>query len=181
MSVGTYGAGREDVSELVKWVEKAWDSGIVVLTAAGNKGPEPMSITAPGVSKKIITVGISEHYMYSKRDKKVVKYYSGCGPTKECIVKPEVVAPGVNITSCANIDNNYQIKSGTSMATPIVAGCVALVLDSCETKRRITNKEIKVSFLETSIDLGIDRNIQGWGKVNILKMIDYLRNVTRLT
>lgn len=178
LSVGTYCANKKDIYDLLKWVEKAWDSGLIVLTAAGNKGPKPMSITAPGVCKKIITVGACERYINVGNQNTNYKYYSGCGPTSECIVKPEVVAPGANIISCSNTDDLYVSKSGTSMATPIVAGCIALVLENSEKTRRITNKEIKISLLETSRDLGYEKNIQGWGKIDVLRMIEYF-NVHR--
>ena len=175
LSVGTYGLDRTDIRRLIEWVEKAWDSGLIVLTAAGNKGPKPMSITAPGTSKKIITVGACEKNIYVN-DNKNYKYYSGCGPTRECIIKPEVIAPGVNIISCYNENNDYTVKSGTSMATPIVAGALALVVEWGERKhRKISNKEIKIALLETSTDLGRERNCQGWGKINIVKLIEYFR------
>ncbi len=173
LSVGTYGLRKKDVTELIKWVEMAWDSGLIVLTAAGNKGPKPMSITAPGISKKIITVGTSEGYVNFSTGKYRIKHYSGCGPTRECIVKPEVVAPGVNIISCSPTRGMYVSKSGTSMATPIVAGCIGLVLESCERGRRLTNKDIKIALLECSKDLGRDKNSQGWGKIDLIKMIEF--------
>lgn len=178
LSVGTYGIDKDDVKLLIKWVEKAWDSGLIVLTAAGNKGPRPMSITAPGISKKIITVGTCERNIFINDNKKN-HYHSGCGPTRECIVKPEVVAPGVNITSCSNQKNEYTSKSGTSMATPIVAGALALVLEWAERygRVRISNKDIKIGLLETSKDLGRDKNEQGWGKVDLLKLLTYFDRV----
>ena len=45
--------------------------------------------------------------------------YSGRGPTEACIMKPEVVAPGTAIVSCKRMGNGYEMKSGTSMATPV--------------------------------------------------------------
>ena len=137
-----------------------------------------MSITAPGISKKIITVGTCERNIFINDNKKN-HYHSGCGPTRECIVKPEVVAPGVNITSCSNQKNEYTSKSGTSMATPIVAGALALVIEWAERygRVRISNKDIKIGLLETSKDLGRDRNEQGWGKVDLLKLLTYFDRV----
>ena len=61
ISVGT--VVKSDIDEgslLVKTVNAVWDAGIVVCVAAGNNGPRPKSITTPGISRKVITVGSSE-------------------------------------------------------------------------------------------------------------------------
>ena len=50
----------EQKSILVQSVNAAWDSGIVVVVAAGNNGPKRMSVTSPGISRKVITVGSSD-------------------------------------------------------------------------------------------------------------------------
>ena len=72
---------------LVQAVERAWDDGITVVTAAGNLGPAPGSITAPGNSRKVITVGAGD-LLEPRRG------ISGCGPTRDCVCKPDLVAPG---------------------------------------------------------------------------------------
>ncbi len=58
LSIGTPDKGSVD--PLVKAVEKCWDLGIVVVIAAGNNGPSKSSITSPGISRKVITVGASD-------------------------------------------------------------------------------------------------------------------------
>ena len=63
ISVGTTYRTRNDKDVLVRGVEQLWDQGLVVVAAAGNQGPEPGSITAPGCSKKVITVGSSDMLM----------------------------------------------------------------------------------------------------------------------
>ena len=60
ISVGTTYRTRNEQDVLVQGVEKLWDEGLVVVAAAGNQGPKPGSVTAPGCSKKIITVGSSD-------------------------------------------------------------------------------------------------------------------------
>ncbi|MBE5934929.1 MAG: peptidase S8 [Lachnospiraceae bacterium] len=201
LSIGSYGGNSSDINRLLDVVEYAWDKGLVVLTAAGNKGPKAGSITEPGTCKKIITVGTMEEYIYFTRNGKSVRGFSGCGPTKENIVKPEVVAPGCNIISCNN-GKGYVSKSGTSMATPVVSGIVALGLEAFYKKpfyekdnhnkenydkgyiyhknilirKNNINKQIKKALFETSYDLRKEKNKQGWGLINAQGMV---RNISK--
>lgn len=125
---------------MLKAIEAAWSLGITVVAAAGNSGPHKGSITFPGTSKKIITVGSSDTPGSGR-------IYSGCGPTRECIKKPDITAPSNNITSCLS-GGSYISKNGTSMSVPIVSGAIALILQAVP---GITNKEIKRLLLERSI------------------------------
>lgn len=156
ISVGTTCNTKRDHKVLIEGVEALWDAGLVVVAAAGNQGPMPGSITAPGSSKKIITVGSSD--MLTEK-----KEASGRGPTAECVCKPDIVAPGYQITSCAPSTNGkpaYAQKSGTSMSTPYVSGTIAQIL---EKDSKLTNVEIKMLLMESAVDLGYSHNIQGWG------------------
>jgi len=160
-----------------------WDNGIVVVVAAGNNGPGPMSISTPGISRKVITVGSSddnvavEIFGNSKS-----KDYSGRGPTPFCIKKPDIVAPGSNIISCnisryslrskdgyANSPMMYTVKSGTSMATPVVSGAIALLLSKYP---NLTNKEVKLKLRESAVDLGHHWEKQGWGLLNVRRLLE---------
>ena len=60
ISVGTTCRRAEDHRVLIAGVEQLWDAGLVVVAAAGNQGPKAGSVTAPGSSRKIITVGSSD-------------------------------------------------------------------------------------------------------------------------
>ena len=162
ISVGTTYRTRSEQDVLVKGVEKLWDEGLVVVAAAGNQGPDPGSVTAPGCSKKIITVGSSD--MLSGK-----RAVSGRGPTFECVCKPDLVAPGKNIMACSpGAGNLYSMKSGTSMSTPLVSGAIALAL---EKDPLLTNLEIKMMLRESTEDMGLPRNQQGWGKFNCQKFL----------
>lgn len=168
---------RTDMREeqkLVSGVEALWDAGMVVAAAAGNLGPEEGSITTPGISKKIITVGSSNDHYYINDGGKKRKDYSSRGPTKECVCKPDVVAPGSYINSCnagyVNQKNRpYIIKSGTSMATPVVSGAAAVLLSKYPD---MTNVEVKLRLRERCSDLGVEQNRQGWGQLNIKKLLE---------
>lgn len=159
ISVGTVKEGDRKDEILVKMAEEAWNEGIVVVAAAGNMGPRPYTITAPGISPSIITVGSSDEMETSN---------SGRGPTRDCVCKPDIVAPGAGIFSCSSRyrkkDGYYCRKSGTSMATPMVSGAAALLL--CR-EPWITNVEVKMRLWESAVDLGMEQNRQGWGLLNI--------------
>ena len=162
ISVGTTSGNRREQDELLKGVEKLWDSGFVVVAAAGNQGPGTGTVTAPGSSKKIITVGSSDMLL----GKKAV---SGRGPTFECVCKPDLVAPGNKIIACTpGIPYSYGVKSGTSMSTPLVSGGIACLL---EKDPRLSNVEVKMLLKDCADDLGLPRNQQGWGKFNCEKLL----------
>lgn len=166
ISVGTTCRTQNEQDALLDTVEQLWDEGLVVVAAAGNQGPRPGSITAPGSNKKVITVGSSDLL----EGKGAV---SGRGPTKECVCKPDIVAPGNHIISCVPYENGkqacrsgiygYGIKSGTSMSTPVVSGAIACVL---EKDPSLTNVDIKMMLKESAEDMHLPRNIQGWGRFN---------------
>lgn len=163
ISVGTTCRTKCDHKALIDGVDYLWDKGLVVVAAAGNQGPRPGSITAPGSSRKVITVGSSD--MLTGKGA-----ISGRGPTFECVCKPDLVAPGNKIISCAPGQDNisYGIKSGTSMSTPLISGAVALMLEKNPT---LTNVQIKMKLKESSEDLGFPRNLQGWGKFNLERFL----------
>lgn len=158
ISVGTVDGSGKTGARLVRAVEDAWDDGLIVVTAAGNMGPSPGTITAPGISRKVITVGSSD-LLDTKNG------ISGAGPTRDCICKPDIVAPGSHIISCApGVKGGYTAKSGTSMSTPRVSGAIALML---EKDPYLTNVEIKMLLKEAAVDLGYGRNQQGWGELDL--------------
>ncbi len=79
-------------------VMKAWQAGIVVVSAAGNRGPEAMTIGVPGNNPYVLTVGaISDNYTPSNLSDDFVTSFSSAGPTYEGFPKPELVAPGGHI------------------------------------------------------------------------------------
>lgn len=147
---------------LLKKVEQLWDLGLLVIVAAGNEGPGPYTVTVPGISRKVVTVGAYEPERTGKKPGK--KHYSGCGPVPgTCVCKPDVIAPASGILSCNNSRDGYVKRSGTSMAAPIVSGVAALLLSEYP---RLTNLDIKIRLMETSRDLGLPRNQQGWGLID---------------
>ncbi|MDD2978691.1 MAG: S8 family peptidase [Hespellia sp.] len=129
----------KSAAALVEGAEYLWDLGMVVVVSAGNYGPSRGSVAVPGVSKKIITVGAFD------RDEQMK--YSGRGPTRECVVKPDIFAPGTGIISCRG--SGYGIKSGTSMATPVVSGAVAVLLSKYP---QVSNVEAKLRLRSSATE-----------------------------
>ena len=169
ISVGSFSRkGMTENSALVRGVNAAWDDGLVVVVAAGNNGPAHMTITTPGISRKVITVGCSDDYKEVRVSGNRMVDYSGRGPTVACILKPDIVAPGSRIISCKNSSDLYQIKSGTSMSTPIVSGAIALLLQKYPD---MTNRDVKLRLRETSDDLGLPHTQQGWGLLNVQRLL----------
>src|SRR6185295_15303613 len=133
--VANYACGRTPICEEC---ERVVASGVVVVTAAGNRGfnkfadPEAgslgdyryISITDPGNTEAVITVGATHRLMPHAYG---VSYFSSRGPTGDGRRKPDLVAPGERITSCTP-GNNFETMDGTSMAAPHVSGAAALLM-----------------------------------------------------
>ncbi|MGN0157588.1 MAG: S8 family peptidase [Brotaphodocola sp.] len=170
ISVGSF--SRKNMSEnsaLVRGVDEAWDEGMVVVVAAGNMGPKSGTITTPGISRKVITIGCSDDYKEVRVSGNRMVDYSGRGPTSACICKPDIVAPGAYIISCSNAPGKYTGKSGTSMATPLVSGALALLLEKYPD---MTNRDVKLRLWERAQDLGLPQNQQGHGILDVKRLLE---------
>ncbi|MFC2075106.1 S8 family serine peptidase, partial [Bdellovibrionota bacterium] len=152
------GGGGDHEAPSSRAVDRAVQLGAVVVVAAGNDGPYPKSIHAPGAARNAITVGASD-----KADR--IAVFSSRGPVPGLdVVKPDIVAPGVRILSTIPGMGEKE-NSGTSMATPHVAGLVALML---ELNPSLTPRSIKDVLTYAAIDLGEDPYTQGWGRIDAM-------------
>jgi len=177
-------------SPLCVEVNRLVSTGVVVVVAAGNSGYGivqsdqagivhsvlDMTISDPGNAESAITVG-STH-----RDSPHVygfSYFSSKGPTGDGRVKPDLVAPGEKIISCAagQLSAEYRAgagdyieNSGTSMAAPHVSGAIAAFLS---VHREFIGQADKVKqvFLATATDLKRERYFQGAGLVDVMRAI----------
>jgi len=158
---------------LCQAVESAWKAGIVVVVAAGNYGRVSVNgsngygtITAPGNDPYVITVGAMKSNGSTTQAAETLASYSSKGPTTyDHVVKPDLVAPGNLIVSLsapgATLEtaysselvtgtdgkNDYFTLSGTSMATPVVSGAVALLLNQHST---LTPDQVKARLMKTA-------------------------------
>lgn len=172
LSVGTQpGLNGEEEQRLLEAVEAMWDAGIVVVVSAGNSGPKEGTVAVPGNSRKVITVGAVDRTFRQGWSGVSNWDYSGRGPVGECILKPEVSAPGTQIMSCnGNYTNRfrkpYTMKSGTSMATPIVSGAIACLLSKYPD---MSNVEVKLRLRERCVS-GQEGSL-GWGLLNVERLL----------
>ena len=152
---GVFESYRTD--PLAQAARRAVEAGIVVVTAAGNLGldadgePQFGGITCPGNAPWVLTVGASSHQGSASRGDDEVARFSSRGPTRiDRGAKPDLVAHGVGVESLSDPDSTlyatytdypvegtrgasdmpYLSLSGTSMAAPMVAGTIALMLEA---------------------------------------------------
>ena len=138
----------------------AVDFGIVVVAAAGNDGPSGDTISSPGCAQKVICVGATD-----KNDE--IAVFSSRGAGSAGVIKPDVVAPGVDITSTW-LGGGYKSLSGTSMACPHTTGTVALLL---QMHPDWTPDEIRMALRSTAVDLGYNITTQGYGRIDAFNAV----------
>jgi subtilisin family serine protease len=167
---------------------------VVVVVAAGNTGYGylnaeqrqtrtglTLTINDPGNANLAITVGATHRYMPHVYG---VSYFSSKGPTGDGRLKPDLVAPGERITSCAVgqmrdtmpgaplADNvaAYIDDTGTSMAAPHVSGAIAAFL-SIRSEYIGRPEDVKQVFLDSATSLGRERYFEGHGLVDLMRAI----------
>lgn len=155
-----------DVEQLLnEAANNAWESGVMVVVAAGNSGPMQGTVSSPGMASRAITVGASDIFNHTT-------YWSSRGPSINGHIDPDIIAPGDAILSTVP-RNAYDIYSGTSMATPAVAGIVALL------KAAYPSTDIDLirsALISTATDTGEHIFVQGAGLVNAYAAYEYLQN-----
>ncbi len=144
-------------------VESAWMHGIVVVTAAGNRGNASDAVQyAPANDPYVITVGGADENGTANPGDDAIALWSSQGTTQDGIQKPDVYAPGAHIvsvlspnstfaTSCPTciVGNGQYIQtSGTSMAAPMISGLVA---DLLQLHPNWTPDQVKGDLTSTSV------------------------------
>jgi len=180
LSLGSKPSGAIRNDPLVVAVNQLWKQGVFVTAAAGNSGPKKGTITTPGISPSIVTVGAVDDKRTVDISDDVVAEFSSRGPAYGNILKPDVVAPGVNVVSLNtdrdytggpklySLEKAYTTMSGTSVAAPVVAGIAALIF---EAHPEYTPDEVKALIMKYA--RSIDKNIyaQGRGLVDVKSIL----------
>ncbi|HEY3999875.1 MAG TPA: S8 family peptidase [Candidatus Xenobia bacterium] len=157
-------------------VEKAIDQGLIVVVAAGNEGPDPGTVSTPGIDPRAITVGaLDDHKTTDPGDDRVAEF-SSRGPTvPDGLHKPDVVAPGVHIFSTLSpnsvldvaelphVGRSYLAISGTSMAAGLVSGIAA---DMLEANPGLDQQHVKDILMRTARPVKDEPDAQGAGVVD---------------
>lgn len=177
MSLGGYGDSNNPLSRAV---DNAVNLGIIAVVSAGNSGPSggqpncrhtedptgaTYSICSPGTSREAITVASS-----TKGD--TISGFSSRGPTINGITKPDITAPGSSICAAKKFDydegdcydDSHVLKSGTSMAAPMVSGVAALIKQA---HPGVTPEQVKQTLKNSAKNIGYNSYTQGAGRINI--------------
>lgn len=183
MSLGDFATKSHKDDPWSQAAQKAIDAGLVVVVAAGNEGPSNGSVTTPGTNPNVITVGALDDRKTLDRSDDTVAEFSSRGPTTiDGLIKPDLLAPGVSVfgplapgttldvPEVPHIGNDYFAISGTSMATPMVAGLAAILKQA---NPELTHQQIKEILVETADHyLPEEPNVQGAGLLDASEALE---------
>jgi len=143
-------------------VNTAIENGMVVVTAVGNSGAG--GIVVPADAENVIACGAVDS------DGNIASF-SSQGPTADGRIKPEVCALGVS-TYCAGVNSTsaYRYENGSSLATPLVAGAAACVLQA---HPDWTPQQVREALMMTASDPENPDNQYGWGIIDVIEAINY--------
>ncbi|HEX9411730.1 MAG TPA: S8 family peptidase [Actinomycetota bacterium] len=138
LSYGTDSKQSYLVDPLDYAVEQAWFSGILVVVAAGNRGPDAGTIAKPADDPFVVTVGAANTRTSIDRTDDLAAAFSSRGPTQDGVDKPDLLAPGISLVSIrtpgstidqahptARIGDDYFKGTGTSQAAAVISGVAA--------------------------------------------------------
>lgn len=159
--------------------------GIIIVHAAGNGGPGYGTITSPGSASFVITVGASTlTHIYAlfgwnpSGSYDEVISWSARAPSPVGEIKPDVVNVGAyGWADAPLIAGGYGIFGGTSMATPVTSGVVALMLQA--SNKTLSPSDVKTILQSTAKDLGIEPFVQASGRVDAYMAVKASRRMLR--
>lgn len=162
VSAATSAAAQDDdvFSRAVDTLVQRFD--LIWVNAAGNSGPEAFSVASPATAYNAISVANLDLLGTADRSQAVVFESSGRGPTPGGRFKPDVAAPGTNISSTGIVADSFVARTGTSMAAAHIAGAAA-ILRQAGVRNRMAMKALLINTTDRD---GWDPD-DGWGFVNV--------------
>ncbi|MBD3161914.1 MAG: S8 family serine peptidase [Candidatus Eisenbacteria bacterium] len=147
-----------DTAPITRAIDRAAALGILCCNSAGNHGPQPGTFGEPADADSILSVGAVD-------DEERIAGFSSRGPRVDGMIKPEVVAQGVQ-TWCADADDpdSYLGVSGTSLSCPLVGGAVAVLL---EAHPEWSAEEARQALLNTADRADAPDNAYGYGLIDL--------------
>jgi serine protease AprX len=192
LSLNSVVAESYHTSPLAAAVEVLWFNGIVVVVSAGNNGTA--NIYPPANDPFVITVGAADDRGTPALNDDLMPSFSAYGTTVDGFVKPDLVAPGKNIISLRGnsngvlptahpgnrVGNDYFKMSGTSVASPIVAGAVALLLQD---EPNLNPDQVKYRLMSTASKQwpGYNTTTAGAGYLNVYAAVNGTTSATANT
>lgn len=172
MSIGFLNPGCGDAnSPEAKAADALVAAGVSFTVAAGNSGHNKCTVDGASAAVNVVTVGaVDDRNTPDPMDDTLASFSSG-GPTKDGRLKPEISAPGVNIWS-VYLGPLIAELDGTSMATPHVAGAIAVLLQKDPS---LTPSQVKDRITSTAVEPtaagSLPDNDWGYGVVNVCNML----------
>jgi subtilisin len=149
IDVGNLSLGTPSLRRIVgDAVEYAYGEGVLLVGSAGNRGPGEDNVSWPAAFEEVVAVGAT-----SEDDS--LAWFSSTGS------QVELAAPGEGVLSTFP-DNEYGVRSGTSLAAPHVSGAGALLMSNA-----LSNTETRETLRETAEDIGLDEIEGGFGLLDV--------------
>ncbi len=175
--VGNEREGSARIDGLIDSVLAA-NPEVVLATSAGNDGPGLSTVGFPGSADRVVSVGATypPAFLPGAVAGDVVAFFSSRGGEA---AKPDIMAPGIAYSSVPRWDTGSEDKSGTSMASPHVAGAVALLLSAAKQERRSwTSAQVKQAIVATGRSLPASIRVdQGGGLLDLVAADRLLRRL----
>jgi len=178
-------ATHDDTTICAGYVTQMFDAieaaGIANVFSAGNEGPSSTTIGQPQYVSTGLVNTFTVGAVNGANPSFPIASFSSNGPspcpnlTGSLLIKPEVVAPGLNVRSSVGL-NNYASYNGTSMAGPHATGAVLLLKEAFPT---VSGEDILMALYTTAIDLGVvgEDNTYGRGMIDVLAAYNQLASV----
>jgi hypothetical protein len=145
--------------------DEAVNNGIVFVQCAGNENhSEWGTLVPPADGFHVLTVGAAG-------SDGIIADFSSGGPTRDGRIKPDILAPGVRVKSADTGGHSaYNFTSGTSLAAPLAAGVVALMLS---THPDLSPNDVREALRYSADHRDFPRNRIGYGLIDAFKAVSY--------